>query len=247
MRKNIVNEEQSQGLRMSECGYGPSVRVTLQQGHSYLRDTQEGWVDRIWTHKQTSAVVILRDQTEEHPLFQIQLNIPKQSSELMLELRWNQLNDMNSGQTIQPWVGQYNLGSDNTTLKRMNLTFTPPQRCSVPMCVDHSPEGTVSGGVHEVGQQAEGKFREVNGRYMLGGLGVPLVEFGYKHLCTLTSSDGLHFSSLILYPFQCMGYSSFPWKIRLSRMLSTSYSSTPSWTMGGGGLCCTLPVMVSVL
>ena len=39
---------------------------------------------------------------------------------------------------------------------------------------------------------------------------------------------------LDLYPFQHMRYLSFPQKIQLSRMLSTSYSSTPSQTMGGG-------------
>ena len=39
-------------------------------------------------------------------------------------------------------------------------------------------------GVCEVSQQAEGQFREVDDRVMLGVLGVPLVEFGYKPLCT---------------------------------------------------------------
>jgi len=32
-----------------------------------LRDTPEGQVDRIWTQKHTSTVVILRDQIEDRP------------------------------------------------------------------------------------------------------------------------------------------------------------------------------------
>jgi len=45
-------------------------------------------------------VVILRDQTEEHPLHQVWSNIPKQSSKLMIELRWNWLNDISLCQMI---------------------------------------------------------------------------------------------------------------------------------------------------
>jgi len=85
-----------------------------------LRDTQDSWVDGIWTHKQTSAVVILRDQTEEYPLCWVQSNIPKWSSKLMLELGLNWPNDISSGQPIKPWVSWYNLGLDDTTFKRMN-------------------------------------------------------------------------------------------------------------------------------
>jgi len=58
-------------------------------------------------------MVILRDQTEENPLHQIWSNIPKWSSKLTLELRWNWPNDISLGWMIH-------LSSDNTTLKRMN-------------------------------------------------------------------------------------------------------------------------------
>jgi len=47
-----------------------------------------------------SAVVILRDKTEEHPLHQVWSNIPEWSSKLMIELGWNLPNDISSGQMI---------------------------------------------------------------------------------------------------------------------------------------------------
>jgi len=50
--------------------------------------------------QQTSAVVILRDPTEECPLCQVWSNIPKLSSELMIKFIWNWLNDISSGQMI---------------------------------------------------------------------------------------------------------------------------------------------------
>ena len=40
---------------------------------------------------------------------QVWLNIPKWSSKLMIELRQSQLNDISSGQKIQPGVGRYDL------------------------------------------------------------------------------------------------------------------------------------------
>jgi len=49
----------------------------------------------------------------------------------------------------------------------------------------HGPtRGDYIWGFHEVGQQTEGKFREVDGRGMLGGLRVPPVEFSYESLPT---------------------------------------------------------------
>ena len=47
-----------------------------------------------------NAVVILRDQTVECPLCWVWSNIPKRSSELVIELRWNWPNDISLGQTI---------------------------------------------------------------------------------------------------------------------------------------------------
>jgi len=74
-----------------------------------LRDTQEGQVDGIWTHKQASTEVILSNQTEECPLHWVWSNIPEWSSELMIELRQNWLNDISSGWMIQPWLRWYDL------------------------------------------------------------------------------------------------------------------------------------------
>src|SRR5882672_5504704 len=70
-----------------------------------------------------------------------------------------------------------------------------------------------------------------------GALGFCLWNSDTSLLTPLTSSDGLHLSSFMLYPFQHMRYSSFPQKIWLSRMCSTLYSSTPSQMTGGGGSC----------
>src|SRR5882724_1584040 len=63
----------------------------------------------------------------------------------------------------------------------------------------------------------------------------------------LTSLAGLHLSSLIPYPFQHTRYSNQPLNTQLSKICSTSYSSTPSQTTGGGGSCCICLAMVSVL
>ena len=74
-----------------------------------LRDTPEGQVDRIWTQKHTSTVVILRDQIEDRPLHWVWSNIPEWSSKLMIGLGWNQPNDISSGHTIWPQVRWYDL------------------------------------------------------------------------------------------------------------------------------------------
>jgi len=56
-----------------------------------------------------SAVVILREQTEEHPLHQVWSNISEHSSKLIIELKeesaqWCKLrlNNTTSAQTIRP-------------------------------------------------------------------------------------------------------------------------------------------------
>jgi len=46
---------------------------------------------------------------DKHPLHRVWLNIPEWSSELMLELRKNQPNDISLGWMIQSQVRQYNL------------------------------------------------------------------------------------------------------------------------------------------
>src|SRR5882724_3806291 len=63
----------------------------------------------------------------------------------------------------------------------------------------------------------------------------------------LTSSASLHSSSLIPYPFQHTRYSNWPLNTWLSKICSTSYSSTLSQTTGGVGSLCTHSEMVSVL
>jgi len=69
-------------------------------------------------------VVILRDQTEEFPLCWVWSNIPEHSSKIMIELRWNRLNDKSLGQMIGP-------GSEDMTLKRMNPDIHPPLKGTV--------------------------------------------------------------------------------------------------------------------
>src|SRR5882724_10133490 len=102
---------------------------------------------------------------------------------------------------------------------------------SSPICRDRVQ------GVREVDDGVEGEFGEVDGQNVLGCLGVWRWNSDMSLLAPLTSSDGLHSSSSMPYPFQCTRYSSFPLRIRLSSMSSTSYSWTPSWMTGGGGSC----------
>src|SRR5882724_8687501 len=61
------------------------------------------------------------------------------------------------------------------------------------------------------------------------------------------SLASLHLSSSIPYPFQHTRYSNLPLNTQLSKICSTSYSSTLSHTTGGGGSCCICLAMVSVL
>src|SRR5882724_9083071 len=63
----------------------------------------------------------------------------------------------------------------------------------------------------------------------------------------LTSLASLHSSSSIPYPFHHTRYSNLPLNTWLSRICSTSYSSTLWHTTGGGGSCCTCLAMVSAL
>ena len=85
------------------------VRATLWQGHSYSQrhSRRASWYDM--NTQQTSTVVILRDQPEEHTLHWLWSNSPKRHSKLMIELRWNQPNDISSGQMIWHQVGRHDL------------------------------------------------------------------------------------------------------------------------------------------
>jgi len=113
-------------------------------------------------------VVILRDQTEEHPLHQVWSNIPKQSSELMIELRQNWLNDISSGQTIQlqlRWMIQ--------TLMIMNPDIHPPSKAQCPdaCCPIAQPEGTISGVSVKLVSGRNGRLEESMVDICWGGLG----------------------------------------------------------------------------
>src|SRR5882672_2486949 len=119
------------------------------------------------------------------------------------------------------------------------LTFTPPSKAWCPDA--HRPVAQSAGTVSRVSVKLvrgqKGSLEKSMAEICWGALGFCLWNSDTSILAPLTSSDGLHSSSSMLYPFQCMRYSSFPQKIQLSRMHSTSYSSTPSWMTGGGGSC----------
>src|SRR5882672_3047047 len=66
------------------------------------------------------------------------------------------------------------------------LKFTPPLKGATSR---HASAGSPIRGdcvqsVHQIGKGAEGKFREVDGRDMLGCFGVLPVEFRHESLCT---------------------------------------------------------------
>ena len=65
--------------------------------------------------QQTSAVVILRDQTEECPLHWVWSNIPEQSSELMIKLGPNWPNEISLGQMIPGRLELCYMGSQVVT------------------------------------------------------------------------------------------------------------------------------------
>src|SRR5882672_1127434 len=117
------------------------------------------------------------------------------------------------------------------------LTFTPPSKARHPDA--HLPvaqsAGTVSGVSMKLVRGQKGSLEKSMAKICWGASGFHLWNSDMSLLAPLTSSDSLHLSSSMLYPFQHMRYLSFPWKIQLSRMHSTSYSSTPSWMRGGGG------------
>src|SRR5467141_419829 len=117
------------------------------------------------------------------------------------------------------------------------LTFTPPskvQRPDVHLPVAQSA-GTVSGVSVKLVRGRKGSLEKSMAEICWGASGFCQWNSDTSLFAPLTSSDGLHSSSSMPYPFQHMRYLSFPRKIRLSRMHSTSYSPTPSRTTGGGG------------
>src|SRR5882672_9586964 len=119
------------------------------------------------------------------------------------------------------------------------LTFTPPSKAWCPHM--HGPVAQSMGTVSRVSMKLvrgqKGILEKSMAEICWGALGFHLWNSDTSLLTPLTSSDGLHLASSMLYPFQHMRYLSFPQKIRLSRMCSTSYSSTPLWMTGVGGSC----------
>src|SRR5882672_5205419 len=117
------------------------------------------------------------------------------------------------------------------------LTFTPPSKARHPDT--HWPvaqsAGTVSGVSMKLVSGQKGSLEKSMAEICWGASEFCWWNSDTSLLTPLTSSDGLHLSSSMPYPFQCTRYLSFPRKIRLSRMHSTSYSSTPLRTTGGGG------------
>src|SRR5882672_4603172 len=117
------------------------------------------------------------------------------------------------------------------------LTFTPPSKAWHPNahCPVAQSAGTVSRVSMKLVRGQKGSLEKSMAEICWGALGFHLWNSDTSLLMPLTSLDGLHSSSSMPYPFKCTRYSSFPQKIWLSRMCSTSYSSTPSQMTGGGG------------
>src|SRR5882672_3851171 len=111
------------------------------------------------------------------------------------------------------------------------LTFSPPSKAWHPDM--HQPmaqsEGTVSGVSMKLVRGRKGSLEKSMAEMCWGASGFHLWNSDTSLLMALTSFDGLHSSSSILYPFQCTRYLSFPQKIQLSKMHSTSYSLIPLW------------------
>ena len=131
---------------------------------------------------------------------------------------------MNSGWMVWTQVVWYNL-------KENKPWHSPPsQRHGVPMHVDLWPSwrGLYLGFLWSWSAGRRAIQRSWWQRYVGGDLGFLWWNSVMSLFAPLTSPNGLHSSSSIPYPFQHTRYLSFPWKICLSRMLSTSYSSTPS-------------------
>src|SRR5882672_1239639 len=119
------------------------------------------------------------------------------------------------------------------------LTFTPPSKVRCPDM--HQPVAQSAGTVSRVSVKLvrgrKGSLEKLMAEICWGASGFCLWNSDTSLLTPLTSSDSLHSSSFMPYPFQHTRYSSLPWNIQLSRMCSTSYSSTPLWMTGGGGSC----------
>src|SRR5467141_2448537 len=109
------------------------------------------------------------------------------------------------------------------------LTFTSPSKARCPDT--HLPVaqsvGTVSRVSVKLVRGRKGSLEKSMAEICWGASGFCRWNSDTSLFAPLTSSDGLHSSSSMPYPFQCTRYSSVPQKIRLSRMHSTSYSLTP--------------------
>src|SRR5882724_6228064 len=105
----------------------------------------------------------------------------------------------------------------------------------------HRPVAQSTGTVSKVSVKLmmgqKGSLEKLMAEMCWGALGFWWWNLDTSLLAPLTSSDGLHSSSSMPYPFQHTRYSSFPLRIRLLSMSSTSYSSTLSWMTGGGESC----------
>src|SRR5882724_10782660 len=82
-------------------------------------------------------------------------------------------------------------------------------------------EGMVSGVSVKLVREQKGSLEKLMVERCWGALGFHLWNSDMSLLVPLTSADGLHSSSSMLYPFHHTRYSSFPWKTQLSRIHST--------------------------
>ena len=73
------------------------------------------WYPSAWSLRITTA-------SGKDPLHWVWLNIPEQSSQIMIELGWNWPNDISSSQTICPWVRWYDL-KENKPCQVMCITL----------------------------------------------------------------------------------------------------------------------------
>jgi len=96
-------------------------------------------------------------------------------------------------------------------------------------------KGLIAGDIDFIGEEAELTVLGARLVDYMGASGLHLWNSVTNCLAPTTSVVGLQRSFAMLYPFHCTKYSSFPWRCQLSNICSTSYSSTPSHTMGGGG------------
>src|SRR5882724_11283267 len=107
------------------------------------------------------------------------------------------------------------------------LTFTPPKAQHPNM---HRLVAQFTGTMSEVSMKLmmgwKGSLEKSMAEMCWGASGFWWWNSDMSLLAPLTSSDGLHSSSSMPYPFQRMRYLSFPLRIQLSSMSSTSYSST---------------------